>query len=98
MKLLQVIPKEKVKLKSLLKSKERSLRGKNTSFIRKGKGHWKHVKYPGWIKFEGSKQGVLIVEINTRKPEQEWQLLQAFIGYLDRHFGDKIESIFIHYR
>jgi hypothetical protein len=32
------------------------------------------------------------------KPNSEWQLLQSFVGYLDRHLGEYIESITITYR
>jgi hypothetical protein len=31
-------------------------------------------------------------------PDAEWQLLQAFIGYVDRHIGKHIQSISIIYR
>ena len=31
-------------------------------------------------------------------PDHEWQMLQAFIGYPDRHLGEQIDSISIHYR
>ncbi len=29
---------------------------------------------------------------------QEWQLLSAFLGFIDRHFGKRILAITIHYR
>jgi hypothetical protein len=100
MKLLQVIPKSdnKSSLKALLKQKERELRGRGTSFYREREGLWKHVKHQGWIKWQEISGGLLVAEIQTRKDTAEWQLLQAFIGYLDRHFGDQIESISIIYR
>ena len=41
---------------------------------------------------------LLIAEIRTKVKAHEWQILEAFIGYLDRHLGEQIESIAIHYR
>jgi hypothetical protein len=100
MKILQVVPTtgNASKLKTLLKKKELSLRGKGTTFYREREGRWKHERYPGWIKWDQSIGGFLVAEVNTKKEGSEWQLLQAFIGYLDRHLGGYIESISIFYR
>ncbi len=40
----------------------------------------------------------LVAEIQTKVKDHEWQMLQAFIGYLDRHLGEEIECITVHYR
>ena len=53
---------------------------------------------PGWIQLDDAAGGLLIAEIRTKVKDHEWQILEAFIGYLDRHLGDHIESITIHYR
>ncbi|MCK5140033.1 MAG: hypothetical protein KAQ85_09345 [Thermodesulfovibrionia bacterium] len=100
MKIVQVVPKPGIdsKLKTLLKNKAKELRRKPTAFHREREGRWKHVKYPGWINWDETKGGLLIAEIQTKKEGTEWQLLQAFIGYLDRHLGENIESILIYYR
>jgi hypothetical protein len=100
MKIIQVVPRKGIResLKTSLKRKERTLRGKPTAFQRVTEGRWKHVKYPGWINWDEAGGGLLIVEIQTKKIGGEWQLLQSFIGYLDRHLGDKIENISILYR
>lgn len=99
MKIVQVVPraKNKTSLKSLLKAKERELRGKST-FVRQREGRWVHVKHPGWINWAEAYGGLLVAEVQTRVSESEWQLLQAFVGYLDRHLGENIESINILYR
>ena len=99
MKLIQIVPVADAKqsLKALLKAKERELRGR-TAFIRQKEGRWVHVKYPGWITWDETVGGVLVAEVNTKKPEVEWQLLQAFVGYLDRHLGKDIDAISISYR
>ena len=46
MKLVQVVPKAGTnsKLKTLLKTTERELRGPHTTFEREKEGRWKHVK------------------------------------------------------
>jgi hypothetical protein len=100
MKILQVVPvvNSEVRLKALLKNKERELRGTSTAFIRKGEGKWVHVKHPGAIHWDEAMGGILIAEIRPKRGESDWQLLQSFIGYLDRHLGEHIDSISIHYR
>ena len=100
MKTVQVVPKAAIdtKLKALLKETERHLRGGATTFQRQREGRWKHVKYPGWIKWDEALGGLLLAEVHTTKGKSDWQLLQAFIGYLDRHLGQSIESISIYYR
>jgi hypothetical protein len=100
MKILQVVPKSgtKAKLKSLLKAAERTVRGPHTTFLRVKEGRWKHVKYPGWVQWDDAAGNLLVAEIHTRAKDHEWQMLQAFVGYLDRHLGEEIESISVYYR
>jgi hypothetical protein len=99
-KVLQVVPRPGAgsKLKTVLKTTERQLRGPHTTFARVREGRWKHVKYPGWIQWDDAPGGLLVAEIRTKVKDHEWQLLQAFVGYLDRHLGDQIESISVYYR
>jgi len=100
MKILQVVPKPGTnsKLKNLLKNTERTLRGPHTTFQREREGRWKHVKYHDWIHGDQAAGGLLVAEIHTRAKDHEWQVMDAFIGYLDRHLGEQIESISIYYR
>jgi hypothetical protein len=100
MKILQVVPKltSNSKLKSILKTTERNLRGPHTTFRRMREGRWKHVKYPGWVQWDEAAGGFLVAEIQTKVKDHEWQLMDAFIGYLDRHLGGEIESISVYYR
>ena len=99
MKILQVLARRDAdeKLTALLSAKERELRGSRTTFFRKSANKWGHKKYKGWINWVEAKGGILVAEIHS-KPETEWQLLQAFVGYLDRHLSEQIESISITYR
>ena len=100
MKTIRVVPVagSKTSLKSALKNKERELRGSKTTFKRKREGRWVHVKYPGWITWDEAKGGILVAKVHTRSEGSEWQLLRSFIGYLDRHLGDRIDSVTISYR
>jgi hypothetical protein len=100
MKILQAVPKSGVRatLKALLKSTERHLRNGNTTFRRVREGRWKHIKYPGWIQWDQAPGGLLVAEIQTKVKGHEWQMMDAFIGYLDRHLGEHIESISVYYR
>jgi hypothetical protein len=100
MKIVQVVPRPEIdsKLKALLKKTERELRGPHTTFQRVREGRWKHVKYPGWIQWDDAPGGLLVAEIRTKVKDHEWQMLQAFVGYLDRHLGEQIESISVYYR
>jgi hypothetical protein len=100
MKILQVVPKPGItaKLKTILKNTERNLRGPHTTFRREREGRWKHVKYPGWIQWDQAPGGLLLAEIHAKVKDHEWQMMDAFIGYLDRHLGEQIESISVYYR
>src|SRR5262249_8481184 len=93
MKSLQVVTKTgtKARLKTLLKNTERHLRGNHTTFRRMREGRWKHVKYPGWVQWDDAPGNLLVAEIQTKVKDHEWQMLHAFIGYLDRHLGGEIE-------
>ena len=99
MKIIQVVPRRsnKARLRTLLVQKERDLRGSST-FYRQRAGRWLHKRYKGWIKWSETSGGILVVEVQSRIEDTEWQLLRAFIGYLDRHFSDQIESVTIIYR
>jgi hypothetical protein len=100
MKILQVVPRPDTpsKLKSLLKKQEIKLRGTATTFYRQKEGRWKHVKYSGWINWDEAPGGILVAEIQSKVEGTDWQLLQAFVGYLQRHLGKHIESITIYFR
>jgi hypothetical protein len=100
MKVIQIIPLAdgKPSLKVLLKGTERQLRGRGTTFKRQREGRWVHARYPGWINWDSARGGIIVAEVQSKKSDTEWQLLQAFIGYLDRHIGEYIQSINIIYR
>jgi hypothetical protein len=100
MKVVQIIPlaDNKLTLKTILKNTERELRGRGTTFKRQREGRWVHIKYPGWIAWDSAEGGIIVAEVQSKRREAEWQLLRAFIGYVDRHVGQHIQSINIIYR
>jgi hypothetical protein len=50
------------------------------------------------IKWPPGRGAKLFAEVGSLKPEREWKILQSFIGYLDRHLGEYIQSITITYQ
>ncbi len=100
MKVVTVVPTdlETPTLKTLLNQKEREIRGKGTTFIRQKSQRWVHARYPGWINWDLAPGKMLVAEVHSKRADLEWQLLQAFVGYLDRHVGEYISSIMITYR
>ena len=56
-----------------------------------------HVKYPGWINWSNS-EGVITCEVlSPRKPNNEWQLMHAFLGRLAARFASSIAAINIQF-
>lgn len=104
-RLLQVVPVSGFRLFGAMVKKEIDLSRKNKgAFYRSGKKQhnctkWSHASYKGWINLTRSEGEVVAAEICSRSQSgDEWQLLHAFIGWLDRHFGDEIQAINIQYR
>jgi hypothetical protein len=55
------------------------------------------VKYPGWINWSNS-EGVITCEVlSPRKPDNEWQLMHAFLGRLAARFAPQIVAINIQF-
>lgn len=98
MKSIQIIPKGLFNLYGAMRKKELQLRRKGKGLFRRvGTGKWHHKNYWGWVRFEESLGNILNVEVST-KTDQVWQLLTAFIGFVERHFGDRILAVNIQYR
>lgn len=102
-KLVQIIPVRGVRLFGKMIKKEKELRGQGT-FYKSGpkelnRARWSHTKYKGWIKLQRTVGEIVSAEILSRsESKDEWQLFHAFIGWLDRYFGEKIQSLNIQYR
>lgn len=98
-----IIPKEGENIYSLLVKKELALRNKNQGTLhrsggkKKGEDKWIHSTYPGWVRFQSCLGGVTVALVQSKNSETEWQLLSSFIGFLDRHFRDRISNISLTY-
>jgi len=100
MRQVQVISEEGFRLYSALVRKEADLKSRGLgTWRRSGKkvrdqAKWTHSRYPGWVKIARGMGEVVQIEVHS---EVEWQLLDAILGFLDRHFADEIRSIHIYY-
>ncbi len=96
---VQVITKDGSDLYSDLRKAIDS--GKIRSFAKvKVKGGLKvrHVdrRTPGWINFH-KQSGIVLAEVNCNALNEEWKILQAFVGRMTDHFKDKISCINIQF-
>jgi hypothetical protein len=104
MKIIQIVPCKELRLYAALIKKETDIRKKGLgtfyrAAVKKGNStKWRHKAYRGWIDLERGLSEVALAEIHAPAPEQEWQILSAFLGFVDRHFDNKILAITIHYR
>lgn len=104
MKIVQIVPCEELHLYPALVKKEAEIRRKGLgTFYRaaaksRNSAKWRHKAYRGWTNLARGLSEVVLAEIHAAVPEQEWQILSAFMGFVDRHFDDKILAITIHYR
>lgn len=98
-----VTPSAEANLYSLLTKKEIELRriGKGTlhraAAKKAGQAKWTHARYPGWVNLQGCIGNMVVATVQSRTPEQEWQLLSSLVGFVHRHFREEIASINIAY-
>lgn len=91
---LYIVPRAGEDMKALLKATERKLRGR-TTFVRDREGVWSHKKYKGKVHWKAAHGGALSVDLRPYRDEPVTDLLGAFMGYLDRHLHDEIETIVV---
>ena len=100
---LTISPRNDENLYGLLVRKELTLRRMNRGTLhrhgpkKKNEEKWGHASKNGWIRFQNCLGHVLTATIQARDEDEEWQLLNSFIGFLDRHFRVSIASILISY-
>jgi hypothetical protein len=103
MRTLQVIPADGANLYGAMVAKEIQLAKKNAGTLHrtgkkeKNRAKWAHSSYAGWINLAKAMGGMVFIEVKSKKPDAEWQLLLSVLGFLDRHFGDQIRAINIQY-
>lgn len=93
-----VTPRSGERLYSLLVKKEPALKTFFRSAKKKaGEARWAHTNYRGWIRLQKCLGGVMVATVQSKRPDQEWQILSAFVGVLHRHFRDRVGTISISY-
>ncbi len=60
----------------------------------KDRTKWTHTRYPGYVKIARGMGELVQLEVQA---DVEWQLVDSILGFLDRHFGEDIQSIHIFY-
>ena len=56
-----------------------------------------HVKYPGWINWTHTEGTITCEVLSPRRPNEEWQLMHAFLGRLAARFAPDIIAINIQF-
>jgi hypothetical protein len=97
---MTIHPRSGENIYKLLINRELELRRKNKgAFVRRsGKARrrrdiWVHKKHSGQILFAHGVGGTLSATIHSRKENDDWQILSAFIGFLRRDFSGQILNI-----
>jgi len=104
MKLLQIVPRGGTRLYGAMIKKQAEIRrGGRGTFSRAGArkrnaARWTHVRYKGSINLEPGLSEAVEVAIKSPERGDEARLLSSFLGWLDRHFGDRLSSVNIQYQ
>ena len=104
MKIVQIVPNEGEKLYDDLVKKQGEIRKKGRgTFRRTGRAArssatWKHKAYRGSVALKRGPSGSVTAKIRAPAHDREWQMLSAFLGFVDRHLDSKVSSITIDYR
>lgn len=64
----------------------------------KNRARWNHLRYQGRIALERTRGQAVAAKVTAAgKSANPWQLLHAFIGWTDRHFATKLQSLTVQY-
>jgi len=104
MKIVEIVPRHRAHLYDALVEKEAAIRkagrGTYTRIGRKVRGstRWKHKMYKGSVQLSHSQSEVVTAKVRANSAEDERRLLSSFLGFVDRHSGDHVDTINIQYR
>jgi hypothetical protein len=104
MKMLEILPSDGTHLYSAMIKKQAEIRrnGRGTfSRARTGKRNatrWTHIRYKGSINLEPGPAETVAAVIRSPDRGDEARLLSSFLGWLDRHFGERLAAVNIQYR
>ena len=104
MKTVEIAPRKKLPLYGNLIKREAEIRrnGRGT-FSRKGPRRagtttWGHKRFKGTVSLKRGDAELVSARIRSATPEDEGSLLKAFLGFVDRHCGNQVATITIHYQ
>jgi hypothetical protein len=97
MKVLQIVSRDGARLYGAMIKKQVEIRRSGRGTFSRAGSRWTHIRYKGSI---AMKSGADALSARIKSPEDgdEARLLSSFLGWLDRHFGEKLVSITIHYQ
>ena len=104
MKVVEIVPRNRAHLYDTPVGKEaairRSGRGTYTRVGRKARGsvRWKHKMYGGSVQVSHGQSEVVTAKVRATTAENERKLLSSFLGFVDRHSGNHVDTITIQYR
>jgi hypothetical protein len=104
MKLLRITSRDDTHLYGAMIRKQAEIRrtGRGT-FLRararkRNATKWTHVRYKGSVQLEPGPSKAVEAVIRSSDRGDEARLLSSFLGWLDRHFGERLSTIGIEYR
>jgi hypothetical protein len=92
-RIIYIVPKGDVNLKSVITNKVRTLKGGAFYF---DNAKLKHKRYAGWINLNSLKYNILQADVQCLKKVSVEQILSSFVAFLVRHFENDISSISIY--
>ena len=101
MKIVQIVPRQRVRLYGAFVKKEADIRKNDRgTFYRTGRKKqnetkWNHKRYKGSVDLKRGDDETVMARV--RSPKQEWQMLSAFLGWVNRHFGEQVMAVNIKY-
>lgn len=99
-----IVPKHGVNLYGKMVKKEVQLRRSKQGTLhrsaskQKGTEKWAHRKYKGWVWFQKCLGRIVVAEVQSRVDGGENQILESFVGFVDRHFRKDLVSVTVNYR
>jgi hypothetical protein len=103
MKIVEITPRRKSPLYGGLVKREAAIRKKGRgTFARRGRARastatWGHKRFKGSVSLSRGAAEMVRAKIRSGSTADEGSLLKAFLGFVDRHFGDQVSTITIHY-
>jgi hypothetical protein len=104
MKIVTIAPRPRARLYRALVAKEAAIRqGGRGTYARvgrkvQGSTKWKHKKFKGSVQLAHGDAEIVTAKVRASTAEDERRLLSSFLGFIDRHAGDDVDTITIQYR